>query len=103
MSTATETNGSPSSKAKGLARRIDNFKVAFHANRSVTVDGDLGSCHSGLRKGESAFDAYRRTRSLDYADFNGNSRTPLAPLAPSLPAAFRTERRRRNRVCRFRE
>src|SRR5580693_4868175 len=41
--------GSPG-QSERAALGIDDLEVPFHANRSVAVNSDLGSCHSGLRK-----------------------------------------------------
>src|SRR5579859_802261 len=103
VAAAAKADGGPASQAESAAFGIDDLEIPLDADRTVVVDGDFGSSHSGLRKIRARPGFCRRTRSLDYADFNGNSRTPLAPLAPSLPAAFRSARRRRNHGCRFPE
>jgi hypothetical protein len=50
MSAAAKADGSASGQTKGLACGIDNFEVTFYTNRSIAVNSDLGSSHSGLRK-----------------------------------------------------
>ena len=42
VAAAAEADSGAPSQAEGAAFGIDNFEIAFHANRSVTVYGDLG-------------------------------------------------------------
>src|ERR1700675_4645942 len=100
MAAAAEADGGTSRQAEGSAFRINNFEIPFHTNRSITVYSDLGSSHSGLRKGKSAFEVCRRTRLLDYAEFAGNStqgsgsilrHAGIYLVRPSENAAFKIE------------
>src|SRR5579859_2374019 len=54
VAAAAKADGGPASQAESAAFGIDDLEIPLDADRTVIVDGNFGSSHSGLRKNMSA-------------------------------------------------